>query len=166
MSEISDCATCAHKALPGNAEPCDSCIGSSAWRQEGTPIYAPLTVAATGTEANVCADIARRQQAGVKKYGMTVEQNAGALGYWLQHGYEEALDLAVYLKRAMAEQEAQGGRKLKPGQRVRKTKGSAWTGRVCGTYSTELTPEGYAVESDAHPGSVQIYPATMLEAME
>ena len=52
------------------------------------------------------------------------------------------------------------------GDRVRKTKGSAWQGRVVGTYSTTLTPEGYAVESEAHPGSVQIYPVTALEAME
>jgi hypothetical protein len=32
-----------------------------------------------------------------------------------------------------------------------------------GWYSTELTPEGYAVESEAHAGSVQIYPAKALE---
>jgi hypothetical protein len=51
-------------------------------------------------------------------------------------------------------------------QRVRKTSGSEWQGRICGTYSTELTPEGYAVESEAHAGSVQIYPAKALEAVE
>jgi len=48
-------------------------------------------------------------------------------------------------------------------QRVRKTSGSEWQGHVCGTYSTPLTPEGYAVESEAHAGSVQIYPAKALE---
>ncbi|MPS58828.1 MAG: hypothetical protein E2594_16915 [Pseudomonas sp.] len=51
-------------------------------------------------------------------------------------------------------------------QRVRKTSGSEWQGRICGTYSTALTPEGYAVESEAHAGSVQIYPAKALEAVE
>lgn len=51
-------------------------------------------------------------------------------------------------------------------QRVRKTSGSEWQGRICGTYSTPLTPEGYAVESEAHAGSVQIYPAKALEAVE
>lgn len=50
-------------------------------------------------------------------------------------------------------------------QRVRKTSGSEWQGRICGTYSTEQTPEGYAVESEAHAGSVQIYPAKALEAV-
>lgn len=50
-------------------------------------------------------------------------------------------------------------------QRVRKTSGSEWQGRVVGWYSTEQTPEGYAVESEAHCGSVQIYPAKALEAV-
>jgi len=53
--------------------------------------------------------------------------------------------------------------RFKLGDHVRKTKGSEWEGRVVGTYSTTLTPEGYAVESDAHSGSVQIYPASALE---
>lgn len=49
------------------------------------------------------------------------------------------------------------------GDHVRKTKGSQWKGLVVGTYSTTLTPEGYAVESDTEKGSVQIYPAGALE---
>lgn len=51
------------------------------------------------------------------------------------------------------------------GQMVTKTKGSQWTGKVVGVYSTTLTPEGYAVESDTEKGSVQIYPATALKAV-
>lgn len=46
---------------------------------------------------------------------------------------------------------------------VKKTKGSSWRGRICGFYSTELTPIGYAVESYFEPGSVQIYPENALE---
>jgi len=53
--------------------------------------------------------------------------------------------------------------KFKMGDKVRKTSGSQWKGTVVGTYSTELTPEGYAVESSAETGSVQIYPAKALE---
>lgn len=49
------------------------------------------------------------------------------------------------------------------GDHVRKTKGTQWEGRVVGTYSTTLTPEGYAVESDTEKGSVQIYPVGALE---
>lgn len=48
-------------------------------------------------------------------------------------------------------------------QRMRKTKGSSWQGRVCGFYSTELTPIGLCIESEREPGSVQIYPISALE---
>lgn len=53
--------------------------------------------------------------------------------------------------------------KFQMGDTVRKTKGSQWSGEVVGTYSTSLTPEGYAVESSTERGSVQIYPAAALE---
>jgi dihydrofolate reductase (trimethoprim resistance protein) len=53
--------------------------------------------------------------------------------------------------------------KFKRGDRVRKKSGSEWQGFVCGEYATDLTPEGYAVESEVHAGSVQIYPAHALE---
>ncbi len=56
--------------------------------------------------------------------------------------------------------------KFKLGDIVRKVSGSEWQGVVVGTYSTRLTPEGYAVESEAHAGSVQIYPAKALELVE
>ena len=49
------------------------------------------------------------------------------------------------------------------GDRVRKKSGAAWQGQVVGWYSTKLTPEGYAVESESHLGSVQIYPVAALE---
>lgn len=55
---------------------------------------------------------------------------------------------------------------FKLGDFVRKTKGSKWKGRVVGTYSTTLTPEGYAVESSTETGSVQIYPAGALELFD
>lgn len=53
--------------------------------------------------------------------------------------------------------------KFRLGDRVRKIKGSSWQGRIVGTYSTTLTPEGYCVESEREPGSVQLYPAAALE---
>lgn len=49
------------------------------------------------------------------------------------------------------------------GDHVRKKRGSRWQGRVVGWYSTTLTSEGYAIESDTEHGSVQIYPASALE---
>lgn len=53
--------------------------------------------------------------------------------------------------------------KFKYGDNVRKIRGSEWHGYVCGTYSTELTPIGYCVESEREKGSVQIYPEAALE---
>jgi hypothetical protein len=53
--------------------------------------------------------------------------------------------------------------KFKLGDTVRKVSGSQWHGTIVGTYSTKLTPEGYAVESFTEVGSVQIYPAKALE---
>lgn len=58
---------------------------------------------ATGTEARVIQDIAARQSKGLAKYGTTVEQNPLTLRAWLQHAYEEQLDQAIYLKRAIEE---------------------------------------------------------------
>lgn len=57
-------------------------------------------------------------------------------------------------------------RQFHMGDRVRKIKGSSWTGRVVGFYSTELTPIGYCVESERETGSVQIYPEAALELIE
>ena len=51
------------------------------------------------------------------------------------------------------------------GTRVTKTKGSQWTGKVVGFYSTSLTAEGYAVESETERGSVQIYPVAALKEL-
>jgi len=61
--------------------------------------------------------------------------------------------------------EEQPAAKFKRGDRVQKIKGSAWRGHVVGTYSTSLTPEGYNVESESEPGSVQLYPAAALETL-
>ena len=51
----------------------------------------------TGIEALVCREIARRQQLGLQKYGITVADNPLALSEWVRHAKEEALDLAIYL---------------------------------------------------------------------
>ncbi len=59
----------------------------------------------SGVEADVCADIAARQQKGIAKYGVTVADNPLKLKEWLQHAYEETLDKAIYLKRAILEME-------------------------------------------------------------
>ena len=65
----------------------------------------PASGSPSGVELEVCADIAARQAKGVSKYGVTVANNPLELKAWLQHAYEECLDQAVYLKRAMREME-------------------------------------------------------------
>lgn len=65
--------------------------------------------AAEGTEARVCLDIIKRQQLGMKKYGISVEDNPLSLREWLQHAYEETLDKAVYLRRAIEQIEKSEG---------------------------------------------------------
>jgi hypothetical protein len=61
----------------------------------------------TGIELMVCRDITSRQAKGLNKYGFSVAENPLELRAWLNHAYEEALDQAIYLKRAMVELTAQ-----------------------------------------------------------
>ena len=67
----------------------------------------------TGTEQAVCNDIAARQRLGIQKYGTTVAGNPLSLREWLQHAYEEALDQAIYLKRAISEVETPQNKHLR-----------------------------------------------------
>ena len=51
--------------------------------------------------ASVREDLKKRSELGIKKYRTTLDRNDLKLKDWLQHAYEEALDNALYLKRAM-----------------------------------------------------------------
>lgn len=51
----------------------------------------------TGIEAEVTEFIAQRQQAGIKKYGTTVEDNDLSPAQWLQHAIEETADQLIYM---------------------------------------------------------------------
>jgi hypothetical protein len=81
------------------------------------------------------------------------------------HNARVALEWAMKEGQTPPPQHISMGGKFGLGDRVRKTKGSSWQGRVVGFYSTELTPIGYAVESEREPGSVQIYPESALAAL-
>lgn len=59
----------------------------------------------------VRADLLERSKVGIAKYGFTLAGNQGDLRYWLQHAYEETLDHANYLKRAIMELDKQNGNK-------------------------------------------------------
>lgn len=53
----------------------------------------------------VRADLLSRSQLGIAKYGVTLDRTDLSLRDWLQHAYEETLDQANYLKRAIIELE-------------------------------------------------------------
>ena len=48
-------------------------------------------------------DLLQRSQVGIKKYNTTLERTDLDLEDWLQHAYEECLDMANYLKRSIIE---------------------------------------------------------------
>lgn len=51
----------------------------------------------------VIAELKVREERGLSKYGTTVDRKDLTTKEWLQHAYEEALDLAVYLKKIINE---------------------------------------------------------------
>lgn len=50
-------------------------------------------------------DLLSRSRLGIAKYGVTLDRTDLSLRDWLQHAYEETLDQANYLKRAIIELE-------------------------------------------------------------
>lgn len=50
----------------------------------------------------VINDLKEREHKGLSTYGTTVDRTDLTEKEWLQHAYEEALDLAIYLKKLMS----------------------------------------------------------------
>lgn len=48
-------------------------------------------------------DLLNRSRVGLKKYGVALDRTDLSLRDWLQHSYEECLDMANYLKRSIIE---------------------------------------------------------------
>ena len=91
------CKSCEHFNNEHGNQECWDCYGYIRFKsKKQKPV-------AQGIEAMVCEDIARRQAIGLNKYGTSVADNPLLLKAWLQHAYEESLDNAVYLKRAIEE---------------------------------------------------------------
>ena len=57
----------------------------------------------------VRADLLRRSQFGIAKYGVSLDRTDYKLRDWLQHAYEECLDQANYLKRAIVTIDRENG---------------------------------------------------------
>jgi len=56
---------------------------------------------------SVREDLKQRSEVGIKKYGVTLDREDLSFKDWLNHAYEESLDKALYLKRAIKELEKQ-----------------------------------------------------------
>lgn len=50
---------------------------------------------------SVIMDLRVREERGLNTYGTTMDRTDLTQKEWLQHAYEEALDLALYLKKLM-----------------------------------------------------------------
>jgi hypothetical protein len=48
---------------------------------------------------NIIDDLLAREDKGIKEYGTTMDRTDLSEIEWLQHAYEEALDLSIYLKK-------------------------------------------------------------------
>lgn len=105
------CVVCGWAPAPGSSDSailieavgkCEDHMTAEDWERYNALVDA----APTGTEKAVCEDITRRQALGIEKYGQTVAENPLSLCEWLQHAYEETLDKAIYLKRAIEEMKA------------------------------------------------------------
>lgn len=48
---------------------------------------------------NIIDDLLAREDKGLKEYGTTMDRTDLTETDWLQHAYEEALDLSIYLKK-------------------------------------------------------------------
>ena len=97
-----------------------------------------------------------------------VHRALSALEYHTQqtrpiHNTELAIE---ELRDALAAPATATSGRFKIGDHVFKVKGSQWSGRIVGWYSTDLTPIGWAVESFIERDSVQIYPDAALELID
>jgi len=54
----------------------------------------------------VVAELEAREVKGIETYGTTLDRTDLTRSQWLQHAYEEALDLALYLKKLKIEEDA------------------------------------------------------------
>jgi hypothetical protein len=48
---------------------------------------------------SIIDDLISREEKGLKEYGTTMDRTDLSEEDWLQHAYEEALDLSIYLKK-------------------------------------------------------------------
>ena len=50
---------------------------------------------------SIIDDLLAREEKGIKEYGTTMDRTDLSEQEWIQHAYEESLDLAIYLKKTL-----------------------------------------------------------------
>lgn len=50
---------------------------------------------------SIIDDLLAREEKGIKEYGTTMDRTDLSEQEWIQHAYEESLDLAIYLKKIL-----------------------------------------------------------------
>jgi len=81
----------------------ESLLGASIFQISAYFDQQPKTVLVDPIVEAVRDDLLSRSQVGIAKYGTTLARDDLSLRDWLQHSYEEVLDQANYLKRAIIE---------------------------------------------------------------
>jgi hypothetical protein len=61
---------------------------------------------------SIIDDLLSREDKGLKEYGTTMDRTDLTEQDWLQHAYEEALDLAIYLKKIIKTKQNEVSKKL------------------------------------------------------
>jgi hypothetical protein len=61
---------------------------------------------------SIIDDLISREDKGLKEYGTTMDRTDLSEEDWLQHAYEEALDLSIYLKKIIKTKQNEVSKKL------------------------------------------------------
>jgi hypothetical protein len=61
---------------------------------------------------SIIDDLLYREEKGKMEYGTTMDRNDLTELEWLQHAYEEALDLAIYLKKIIKTRQNENAKRL------------------------------------------------------
>ncbi len=61
---------------------------------------------------NIIDDLLAREEKGIKEYGTTMDRTDLSEIEWLQHAYEEALDLSIYLKKLIKTKKDENAKRI------------------------------------------------------
>lgn len=116
INEPDRCPRCEATAIMKNIEESSVCLVCGyVWTPVPSEARAGVSCAAlVGVAGGACdrnvesvrAKLHQRAERGLSKYGVTTERTDLDTVQWLRHAQEEALDLAVYLERLIADLEA------------------------------------------------------------